>query len=81
MNLHLQAQAGYRGRIQIQALTLGPPGEAEDLGEEGDRRGTGSGGGRDDHNQFVSWCWKLNLGDQKDLIKFEEEVFWVWVFS
>lgn len=44
-------QDGSLGLCQIQAPLLGLPGEAAVLEEEGDQRG--SGGGMDDHRQFV----------------------------
>lgn len=48
-----RAQAELLSQPQIQALTLGLPGEAGGLGEAGGQRGTGNGGGIDDHRQFV----------------------------
>lgn len=53
MSLHLRAEDETVGQHQIQAPTLGLPGEAEGLGEEEDQTGTGSGGGMSDHRQLV----------------------------
>lgn len=79
MSLHHQDRDGSLGLRQTQAPSLGPPGEAGGLEEEGDQRGTGNGGGMDDHWQFVM-PW-YNLGEHWDLLGFVLEVFWVWVFS
>lgn len=49
------------------------------LEEEGDQRGTGSGGGMDDHRQSVE-SWQ-NQVEHRDSLEFVEGVFWVWVFS
>ncbi len=53
VSLHPQDLDGSLGLRQILAPLLGLPGEAGALEEEEDQRGTGSGGGRDDHRQYV----------------------------
>lgn len=53
MSLRPQDQDGSLGLCQIQAPSLGLPGEAGGLEEEGDQRGTGSEGGMNARRQVV----------------------------
>lgn len=69
---HPRAKDWILDPYQIQALTLGPQGEAGGLGGEEDRRGTGNGAGMDDH---VELCSSLSLGPHQNLLEFAVEVF------